>query len=98
MRGENNASVDYQLLLIGVSMSFSTKKSPVCVFTDKLTGALPVLSPEVRGVPLPKVAAHVTGVVSSTEPPTADGEDPDTTSSVWSQLRLERRPGKHVLK
>ncbi|XP_008278329.1 tumor necrosis factor ligand superfamily member 10 isoform X2 [Stegastes partitus] len=39
---------------------------------NKLTGMLPVLSPGVRGVPLPKVAAHVTGVVSSTEPPAAD--------------------------
>lgn len=40
---------------------------------NKLTGVLPFLSPAVRGVPLPKVAAHVTGVVSSSEPPTADG-------------------------
>ncbi|KAG8013204.1 Neutral cholesterol ester hydrolase 1 [Nibea albiflora] len=40
---------------------------------DKLTGVLPVLDPEVRGVPLPKVAAHVTGVSSSTELPTTDG-------------------------
>ncbi|XP_073340122.1 tumor necrosis factor ligand superfamily member 10-like [Pagrus major] len=40
---------------------------------DKLTGVLPVLDPGVRGVPLPKVAAHVTGVSSSTEPPTAEG-------------------------
>ncbi|XP_044023076.1 tumor necrosis factor ligand superfamily member 10-like [Siniperca chuatsi] len=40
---------------------------------DKLTGVMPILSPGVRGVPLPKVAAHVTGVTSSTEPPTADG-------------------------
>lgn len=45
-----------------------------CVFPDKLTGVLPILSP--GGVPLPKVAAHVTGVTSSAEPPTADGEDP----------------------
>ncbi|XP_036927009.1 tumor necrosis factor ligand superfamily member 10-like [Acanthopagrus latus] len=40
---------------------------------DKLTGVLPVLSPGVQGVPLPKVAAHVTGVSLSTEPPTAEG-------------------------
>ncbi|XP_030299724.1 tumor necrosis factor ligand superfamily member 10-like [Sparus aurata] len=40
---------------------------------DKLTGVLPVLRPGVRGVPLPKVAAHVTGVSSSTEPPPAEG-------------------------
>ncbi|XP_060938752.1 tumor necrosis factor ligand superfamily member 10-like [Limanda limanda] len=37
---------------------------------NKLTGALPILSP---GVPLPKVAAHVTGVLSSTDSPTAEG-------------------------
>ncbi|XP_039993303.1 tumor necrosis factor ligand superfamily member 10-like isoform X2 [Xiphias gladius] len=37
---------------------------------NKLTGMLPILNP---GVPLPKVAAHVTGVVSSTESPTAEG-------------------------
>ncbi|XP_047467700.1 tumor necrosis factor ligand superfamily member 10-like isoform X2 [Mugil cephalus] len=41
---------------------------------NKLTGALPVLTPGVRGVPLPKVAAHVTGVASSTEPPAAENE------------------------
>ncbi|KAM9340997.1 tumor necrosis factor ligand superfamily member 10-like [Symphorus nematophorus] len=40
---------------------------------DKLTGVLPVLNPAVRGVPLPKVAAHVTGVSSSADPPTAEG-------------------------
>ncbi|XP_053290367.1 tumor necrosis factor ligand superfamily member 10 [Pleuronectes platessa] len=37
---------------------------------NKLTGALPILSP---GLPLPKVAAHVTGVVSSTDSPIAEG-------------------------
>ncbi|KAM3870818.1 tumor necrosis factor ligand superfamily member 10-like [Diretmus argenteus] len=46
---------------------------------NKLTGVLPVLTPGVRGVPVPKVAAHVTGmtgmtgVVSSREPPAAEG-------------------------
>ncbi|XP_067469878.1 tumor necrosis factor ligand superfamily member 10-like [Thunnus thynnus] len=40
---------------------------------NKLTGVLPILNPGVPGVPLPKVAAHVTGVVSSTEPPVAEG-------------------------
>ncbi|XP_028251432.1 tumor necrosis factor ligand superfamily member 10-like isoform X1 [Parambassis ranga] len=39
---------------------------------NKLTGVLPMLSPGVRGVPLPEVAAHVTGVVSSLAPPTAE--------------------------
>ncbi|XP_074548341.1 tumor necrosis factor ligand superfamily member 10-like [Halichoeres trimaculatus] len=37
---------------------------------DKLTEVIPILSP---GVPLPKVAAHVTGVSSSTEAKKADG-------------------------
>ncbi|MEQ2258497.1 hypothetical protein XENORESO_020554 [Xenotaenia resolanae] len=36
---------------------------------NKLTGALPILG---RGVPLPKVAAHVTGVASSTKAPAAE--------------------------
>ncbi|XP_034418602.1 tumor necrosis factor ligand superfamily member 10-like [Cyclopterus lumpus] len=40
---------------------------------NKMTGVVPFLGPGVRGVPLPQVAAHVTGVISSTEPPTADG-------------------------
>nr|XP_046269274.1 tumor necrosis factor ligand superfamily member 10-like [Scatophagus argus] len=40
---------------------------------DKMTGGPPISNPGVRGVPLPEVAAHVTGVSSSTEPPTADG-------------------------
>ncbi|XP_040055406.2 tumor necrosis factor ligand superfamily member 10 [Gasterosteus aculeatus] len=39
---------------------------------NEMTGAEPSRTSGVRGVPLPKVAAHVTGVVSSTEPPTAD--------------------------
>lgn len=76
MRSENNAFIHYQLLLIGVKYVFFLKMSSACGFLDKLTGVLPFLSPGVRGVPLPKVAAHVTGVISSTEPPTADGEDP----------------------
>ncbi|CAJ1074364.1 tumor necrosis factor ligand superfamily member 10-like [Xyrichtys novacula] len=37
---------------------------------EKLTGVMPIMSP---GVPLPKVAAHVTGVTSSTGHTTADG-------------------------
>lgn len=47
------------------------------IISDKLTAALPMLRPGEQAVPLPKVAAHVTGVgVSSfTEPPSADGED-----------------------
>lgn len=39
---------------------------------NELTAILPMLSPAVRGVPLPKVAAHVTGV-SSTEPAVSEG-------------------------
>ncbi|TNM95755.1 hypothetical protein fugu_016838 [Takifugu bimaculatus] len=37
------------------------------VMRDKLTGLLPVLSPGPQGAPLPKVAAHVTGVAPLTE-------------------------------
>ncbi|XP_078145753.1 tumor necrosis factor ligand superfamily member 10-like [Centroberyx gerrardi] len=40
---------------------------------NKLTGVLPILTPGVRSVPLPKVAAHVTGIASSREPPAAEG-------------------------
>ncbi|XP_038148302.1 tumor necrosis factor ligand superfamily member 10-like isoform X1 [Cyprinodon tularosa] len=38
---------------------------------NKLTGVLPILGPGVRGVPLPKVAAHVTGVASLPRSPAA---------------------------
>uniref|UniRef100_A0A3Q3WSY0 Tumor necrosis factor ligand superfamily member 10 n=1 Tax=Mola mola TaxID=94237 RepID=A0A3Q3WSY0_MOLML len=38
-----------------------------------LTGVLPILSPGAQGAPLPKVAAHVTGVGSLAGPPAADG-------------------------
>ncbi|XP_029900474.1 tumor necrosis factor ligand superfamily member 10-like [Myripristis murdjan] len=37
---------------------------------NKLTGVLPILTP---AVPLPEVAAHVTGITSSREPPAAEG-------------------------
>ncbi|NP_001233230.1 tumor necrosis factor ligand superfamily member 10 [Takifugu rubripes] len=43
------------------------------VMRDKLTGLLPVLSPGPQGAPLPKVAAHVTGVALLTELPVVDG-------------------------
>lgn len=43
----------------------------VWISADKLTGVLPMLGPGVHVVPLPKVAAHVTGVASSTKTPTA---------------------------
>ncbi|XP_030575086.1 tumor necrosis factor ligand superfamily member 10 isoform X2 [Archocentrus centrarchus] len=39
---------------------------------NNLTGALPFRGPGIRGAPLPKVAAHVTGVVSSAEPPKSE--------------------------
>uniref|UniRef100_A0A3Q0RAU1 TNF superfamily member 10 n=1 Tax=Amphilophus citrinellus TaxID=61819 RepID=A0A3Q0RAU1_AMPCI len=39
---------------------------------DNLTGALPFRGPGIRGAPHPKVAAHVTGVVSSAEPPKSE--------------------------
>lgn len=91
MRGENNASIDYQLLLKAV---FFPHNALCVVFTDKLTGVLSVLRPGVQGVPLPKVAAHVTGVSSFAEPPTADGEAPlmkdrNKVSHLWSGFCLE---------
>lgn len=48
----------------------------VCVWvhTDKLTGVLPILGPGVHEVLLPKVAAHVSGVASSTRNPPAESE------------------------
>lgn len=49
---------------------------------DKLTGLVPVLSPGTQGAPLPKVAAHVTGIAPFTEPPAADGEGPLTRYGV----------------
>ncbi|XP_017291910.1 tumor necrosis factor ligand superfamily member 10-like isoform X2 [Kryptolebias marmoratus] len=52
---------------------------------NKLTGVLPVLGPGVRGVPLPKVAAHLTGVASSTRDPTAE-----------SSLSSKRYFGEHI--
>ncbi|XP_070835635.1 tumor necrosis factor ligand superfamily member 10-like [Chaetodon trifascialis] len=55
------------------TMADRFQKEITTAMRDKLTGVLPDLRPGVRGDPLPKVAAHVTGVASSTEPPTADG-------------------------
>ncbi|KAM4624770.1 tumor necrosis factor ligand superfamily member 10-like isoform 1-T2 [Polymixia lowei] len=40
---------------------------------NRLTGTLPNLTPGVHGVPLPQVAAHVTGIASSREPSAAEG-------------------------
>ncbi|XP_056151703.1 tumor necrosis factor ligand superfamily member 10-like [Lampris incognitus] len=39
---------------------------------NRLTGVPPILNSGVRGPPLPKVAAHVTGIVSSQEPSATD--------------------------
>lgn len=43
-----------------------------------LTAVLPLLGPAMRGVPLPKVAAHVTGVTTSSE--NTASEDPRSSS------------------
>ncbi|XP_054470000.1 tumor necrosis factor ligand superfamily member 10-like isoform X2 [Anoplopoma fimbria] len=56
------------------TMSDRFQKEISTAMRNKMTGVLPFLNPGDRGVPLPKVAAHVTGVVSSAEPPTADGQ------------------------
>lgn len=70
MRGDDNPSID--------SLSPRISHLKIMFFSppDKLTGLLPVLSPGPQGAPLPKVAAHVTGVAPLTELPVADGEDP----------------------
>ncbi|XP_045918693.1 tumor necrosis factor ligand superfamily member 10-like [Micropterus dolomieu] len=59
--------------LIEKTMADRFQKEISTAMRDKVTGVMPILSPGVRGVPLPKVAAHVTGVTSSTETPTTDG-------------------------
>lgn len=46
-----------------------------------LTAVLPLLGPAVRGVPLPKVAAHVTGVAASTENSASEGSRSRGSSS-----------------
>lgn len=90
-------SIDYQALLITASSLFPlTKMCLVHSLTDKLTGVLPVLSPGVRGVPLPKVAAHVTGVSLSTEPPTAEGEHRNETSCMHATESV-RHPGCGII-
>lgn len=71
MRGQNNPSVDS----VATDSALFPLKKKSCVFTEKLTGVLPILSPGAQGAPLPKVAAHVTGVGSLAGPPAADGED-----------------------
>lgn len=46
-----------------------------------LTAVLPLLGPAVRGVPLPKVAAHVTGVAATTENSASEGSRSRGSSS-----------------
>ncbi|KAM9708727.1 tumor necrosis factor ligand superfamily member 10-like isoform 1-T1 [Menidia menidia] len=53
---------------------------------NKLTGVLPVLRPGVRGVPLPKVAAHVTGVSSSLKLPAAESS-PSSKGYLGERIR-----------
>lgn len=76
MRGDNNSSIDS----LSPSLRISHSKIIVFIFSppppDKLTGLLPVLGPGPQGAPLPKVAAHVTGVAPLAELPPADGENP----------------------
>ncbi|CAF95903.1 unnamed protein product [Tetraodon nigroviridis] len=55
------------------AMADRFQKEISSVMRDKLTGLPPVRSPGTQGVPLPKVAAHVTGIAPFTEPPAADG-------------------------
>ncbi|XP_075873761.1 tumor necrosis factor ligand superfamily member 10-like [Nelusetta ayraudi] len=57
------------------TMADKFQKEISVVMRDKLTAELPALRSREEGVPLPKVAAHVTGgsVSLFTEPPPADG-------------------------
>ncbi|KAF3845208.1 hypothetical protein F7725_008371 [Dissostichus mawsoni] len=65
------------------TMADRFQKEISTAMTNKLTGVLPFLS---SGVPLPKVAAHVTGVLSSSEPSTADGEDFKSSAGFISRV------------
>lgn len=70
-----------------------------CPLKDKLTAELPVLRSREEGVPLPKVAAHVTGgsVSSFTEPPPADGEDTRWEFGKWMlALRGDAEPKRNA--
>ncbi|KAF3701004.1 Tumor necrosis factor ligand superfamily member 10 Apo-2 ligand [Channa argus] len=63
--------VTHQLhYLIEKTMANKFQKEIPTAMRNKLIGGL---SPGLRGVPLPQVAAHVTGVVSSTDLPAAEG-------------------------
>lgn len=81
MRGDSDPSID------SLSRRISHLKIMFVSPPDKLTGLLPVLSP------LPKVAAHVTGVAPFTELPVADGEDPLARSRVKYLVSLSSPPG-----
>lgn len=70
MRGDDNPSID------SLPRRISPLENHAFFPPDKLTGLLPVLSPGPQEAPLPKVAAHVTGVAPLTELPVAEGEDP----------------------
>lgn len=70
MRGDNNPPIK-----ITLTENFPLNYLGIFV-PDKLTGLLPVLSAGTQEVPLPKVAAHVTGIAPVPEPPLADGEGP----------------------
>ncbi|XP_028293790.1 tumor necrosis factor ligand superfamily member 10-like isoform X2 [Gouania willdenowi] len=58
---------------------------------NKLTDVLPVLSPGIRGVSLPKVAAHVTGVVSSSSSSSSSSEPSSTGGSRMIRSHLGER-------
>lgn len=76
MRGDNNPSVYEFIHSLTPAENFPLQNHPGVFVPDKLTGLLPVLSPGAQGAPLPKVAAHVTGMAPFTGPPAADGEGP----------------------
>lgn len=55
---------------------------------NKLTGVLPILGPGVHRVPLPKVAAHVTGVASSTKTSTTPESPRKSRGYLGERIRM----------
>uniref|UniRef100_A0A8C6V377 Tumor necrosis factor ligand superfamily member 10 n=1 Tax=Neogobius melanostomus TaxID=47308 RepID=A0A8C6V377_9GOBI len=62
-----------------------------------LTAVLPVLGPAMRGVPLPKVAAHVTGVASSMENSASEGSRSSGSSKGYLGERIRSWEGQRGL-
>lgn len=68
-------------------MTDTFQKEMSIAMRNKLTGVLPILNPGLPEVPLPKVAAHVTGFVSSTEPPPAESGPRSSRGYLGERIR-----------